>query len=527
MNNKKEQYEHGKISDNENNEDLNLFALLIGLWRFKSSIIFKSGITIFFLIIMAALVYLSLPKFTVVKQPFSLGFSGVDKHQYPNGMHFSVNDIISTPVLQTVYNNYNLKKNCTFSEFKSSFIIKQRNYRLNNLEKEYNAKLSDKKLLYTERKIIEDDYAKRKAAMKGNTYYLVFINKHALASPIPKEIIPEILNDILKTWAEQSEKERHVLNYRNKLLSPDSIRDAEVDKFDYLITADILQMYLNNTLNNLNYILGLPGGDKIKIGNKTVNDYIFEMKKLKTFYLDQSIRAITTYALYKDKNLVKIYIDSRLVDLERNKNELEMKRKLYDTSIVNYTATSNGTLPASKNSDNKGFLNPSNPVITQLGDSFFDNIIALAQKGNDTQFRQNLTSIAIDTGKKSIEADKQIDFYKTFLKDIENTKKIPPELKKELTIKLADDFKFVLASMKQALTFANEAYEKISKQNFSPQAKLYDTTGEALSNITSSLSIKKLLVFSILFWMLISGIIIINVIVKNNLLASDYKTKQK
>ena len=518
MNNKEDK--NKQIHEDQSSEDIDLIAFIQGLWKFKTSIILKSAITLFFFIIIAIIIYSFIPKFTTVKQPFSLSFSGIDKHQYPNGMHFSTNDIIATPVLKSVYEKYKLEKICPFQDFKSSFIIKQKNFKLKNLEREYDAKLSDKKLLYTERKTLEEDFAKRKGAMRGHSYYLVYINRKNLSSPIPTDIIPEILNDILKTWAEQTEKERHVLNYRNKLISPNSITASEVDKFDYLITADILKMYLASTISNLNYIQALPGGDKVKIDDKTVNDYIFEMKKLRTFYLDQSIRAISTYALYKDKNLVKIYIDSRLIDLERNKNELDKMRKLYDTSIVNYTSASNGALNNKKNSDNKGFLTPSNPVITQLGDSFFDNIISLAQKGNDTEFRQNLTTKAIGTGKQSIETEKSIDFYETFLKDIENTKKIPPELKKQLTIKLADDFKYVLVSMKQALTFANKAYEEISKQNLAPQSRLYNTTGEALINISTSLSLKKILIISILFWMLITGLIIVNTTLTNKLLAT-------
>jgi hypothetical protein len=433
-------------------------------------------------------------------------------------MKFSIHDIISTPVLETIYKKYNLKEFVSFPDFKASFIIKQKNDRLKELEKEFNAKLDNKKLTYAERKAIEDEFNKRKSVMKSNVYYIEYINKNNLSLPVPKEIIGDILNDILVTWAEQAETKRHVLNYKNNILSPDVINNAEIGKFDYLIAADMLHMFLNATTDNLKYIRSLPGGDKIKIDGKSANDYLFDMKKLKAFYLDQSIRSIATYALYKDKDLVKVYIDSRLIDLERNKQELENKKNLYDSSIVTYTSTSNGGVNRNDKEQQKAFLSPSNPVITQLGDSFFDNIIALAQKGNDTKFRQDLTSRAIDTGRLSIETDKLIDFYKTFLNDIEDTKKISPEMKEKLTKKLNDDFTYMQKSMVDALAFSNKAYEEISKQNLSPQAGLFNITNGVLEQTAAKFSIKKLLVFVFLFWILVSFILITKIIADEKLL---------
>jgi hypothetical protein len=504
--------EPNKTGDSFESEDINILALIVGLWKYKNKILLKTFFVLFLLLVSAGIIYLVLPKYTVVKLPFSLSFQGIDKHQYPNGMKFSIHDIISTPVLQTLYDKYNLKEFISFPDFKASFIIKQKNDKLKELEKEFNAKLDDKKLTYADRKAIEDEFSKRKSVLRSNIYYLEYINNNNLTTPVPKDIIEDLLNDILITWAQQAEEKRHVLNYRNNLLSPQVIDNAEIEKFDYLIAADMLHMFLNATTGNLKYIRSLPGGDKVKIDGKSANDYIFDMQKLKAFYLDQSVRSIATYALYKDKDLVKVYIDSRLIDLERNKQELEKKKTLYDTSIVTYTSTANGGINRSNKEQNKSFLSPSNPVITQLGDSFFDNIIALAQKGNDTKFRQNLTSSAIDTGRMSIEADKSIDFYKTFLKDIEDTRKISPEMKAKLTKKLNEDFIYMQKSMVDALGFSNKAYLEISKQNLSPQAELFNITDGVTGNSVAKFSLKKLLVFVFLFWILISIILIAKVI---------------
>ena len=508
-----------KVSECDEPEDINLFTLLTGLWEHKNKILVRAFSVLFFLLILAGILYSVLPKYTVIKLPFSLSFQGIDKHQYPNGMNFSIHDIISTPVLQSLYDKYNLKEFVSFPDFKASFIIKQKNDRLKELEKEFNAKLDDKKLTYAERKAIEDEFSKRKSVLKSNVFYLEYINTSKLSTPIPKEIIDDILNDILITWAQQAEEKRHVLNYRNNLLSPQVIDNAEIDRFDYLIAADMLHMFLNATTDNLKYIRSLPGGDKIKIDGRSANDYIFDMRKLKAFYLDQSIRSIATYALYKDKDLVKVYIDSRLIDLERNKQELENKKTLYDTSIVTYTSSANGGLNRAEDEQKKSFLAPSNPVITQLGDSFFDNIIALAQKGNDTKFRQNLTSRAIDTGRLSIEADKLIDFYKTFLIDIEDTKKISPEMKSKLTKKLNEDFTYMQKSMVDALIFSNKAYLEISKHNLSPQVGLFNITDGVMGKSMAKFSLKKLLVFVFLFWILISFILITKIIADEKLLS--------
>src|SRR5437764_10732904 len=108
--------------------------------------------------IIALVTYLVLPSQSIVSQPFSLDFPRATEGKYPNGLKFSTNEILSTPVLARVYRENRLDRYMTLDEFIPCVYILESNPEFEKLQREYQARLNDPKISSIERQQIEKDY---------------------------------------------------------------------------------------------------------------------------------------------------------------------------------------------------------------------------------------------------------------------------------------------------------------------------------------------------------------------------------
>src|SRR5436190_23550393 len=72
----------------------------------------------------AILVYIVSPAQRTTEQPFRLEFRGATEGRLPNGVKFSAAEILGTPILLRVYQNDELARFTTFSDFvRSTFVL--------------------------------------------------------------------------------------------------------------------------------------------------------------------------------------------------------------------------------------------------------------------------------------------------------------------------------------------------------------------------------------------------------------------
>ena len=106
--------QHGLEYQEYDQDEISIKDLVLSLWRARARIIVLSLAALVLVCGVAGAIYLFQEKQNVAKLEFKLLFEGADKSQYPNGMAFSAADILSTPVLQKVYNENNLSGSWSF-----------------------------------------------------------------------------------------------------------------------------------------------------------------------------------------------------------------------------------------------------------------------------------------------------------------------------------------------------------------------------------------------------------------------------
>src|SRR5712691_5882564 len=148
----------------------------------------------------AILFFIASPSQRITTQQFRLDFEGSGEGLYPNGMKFSIADIISGPILERVYRD-NLTGVISFSDFIRSIFILQSNTASELLAAEYQARLSDARLSSVDRERLQNEYELKRQSIKKNEYSINFARRTGLRT-VPEPVARKVLLDILNRWAD-------------------------------------------------------------------------------------------------------------------------------------------------------------------------------------------------------------------------------------------------------------------------------------------------------------------------------------
>ena len=111
-------------------------------------------------------------------------FDGAADGRYPNGTPFSPAEIVATPILSEVFRINDLQRFGRYEDFKESMTVLQASLEHELLAASYTARLTDTKLTPTDRARLEDEFRKRRAAIKDPVYTLTMRRSSRLKSRI-------------------------------------------------------------------------------------------------------------------------------------------------------------------------------------------------------------------------------------------------------------------------------------------------------------------------------------------------------
>ncbi len=212
-------------------ERLHLWRIARAMHRSRYAILLFMLAVALLYAIAAAIALLANPSARIATLPFRLEFQGADRGLYPNATKFSSGEIVATPVLMRVYAANGLQRFISFKEFSESLFVVESNRALEELNREYQARLADPKLTSIDRERIESDFRQKRESLSRNEYALTWTSDGA---QLPKSVVAKVLNDILTTWADVVSKEKGVLRYQLPVVSANVLRrdllNSEADR---------------------------------------------------------------------------------------------------------------------------------------------------------------------------------------------------------------------------------------------------------------------------------------------------------
>lgn len=364
-------------------------------------------------------VYIIRPSQQEMVLPVRLRFDGVEKGLYPNGMPFSPQDIVSTSVLQKVYEKNHLGAFMKFAEFKDGFSVIEGNVAVERLRREYASKLDDRKLSAVERNRVEDEYQSKVKALRNGEFRIVGLFQSAAFSKWQPDLAGKVLTDIMETWVEQS-RGRGVFKFDINVFSDNILNDIKQGEDDYLVQVDRLRVSIKRILKNLDTLSAIPGSNLIRVGDRNISlgELEVSLRDDFKFKLGTIQSAIYAFGFYRNRTLSEAYIQDQLFNLQLDRQANAGKIKVVDDALAGYSSNRSGSAGAASGVAGGSAGIAAGTMIPQLGESFLDRVIDLSTQKADVEYRQDLTTKNIAIGQEMVDIDKEKQLYERMLKTL-------------------------------------------------------------------------------------------------------------
>jgi hypothetical protein len=448
-------------------------------------------------VIIATAAYLLVPAQHVTTQSFRLDFKGAERGEYPNGTKFSATEIVSAPILLKVFDQNNLGRYVTFAEFSRSMVVLESNRSLENLMRDYQARLSDPKLVSIDRERIQREYEGKLASISKGQYALHYMRK-TRGKDIPELLVRKALNDVLTEWAEFVANEQHVLEYRVAVLSPDVVAATQIDGKNPVINVDILRAKVQRVKHNIEKLRSLPAADLVRTqrDSLSLNDMSIRLDEIVRFRLEplanrsiaaglddrgETLRFLESQLSYDQRQLE---VQQGITEANRRALALYLAGKSAPEASLATPGQPSGTAPAGANPET---------VMPQLSDSFLDRLIQMTSNTSDSLYRQFLTDRYRDASLLVVPLQEAVAYHEgllAFVRSGASGDRIDQATVDQQIAATREEVRVLVTKM-------HEVYKALSR-NLNPSTELIARTGVPTTRVVRAISIKQLAMYGIL-----------------------------
>jgi hypothetical protein len=472
-------------------------------------------------IIIATAAYLLSPSQRSTSLPFRLDFKGADRGEYPNGLKFSTNEIVSTPIVLQVYNQNDLGRFVSFNEFSRSLVVLESNRALEELARDYQARLSDPKLNPIDRERIQREYELKQGSISKGQYALHYM-RNVRGADVPDVMVNKVLNDILSEWANFVAKEQHVLEYRIAVLSPDVVAATPIDGNNPVINIDMLRAKVLRVRHNIDQIRGLPAAElaRTKDDSVSLSDISVRLDEIVRFRLEPLIHRVAAAGLDDRAETVR-FLESQLSFDHRQLAAQQSIGEATRSALSLYLAAqappevlvgAGGTRPATSAS--------SETVMPQLSDTFLERLIQLTASAVDTEYRQKLTDEYRQAELHVVPLQEAVAYHENMLAFVragERGDKISTEIVDQQILATRNEVRGLVTKMQQI-------YGALSR-NLNASTELITRTGVTSTRVSRAISIKQLALYGVLTAFLALPLLILFSLIHNRVREEDEATE--
>lgn len=374
-------------------------------------------VSLILMISAVCLIFFLQPKVSYYTMDFELLFDGLSIGRYPNALLFNVNDILSQEIIRDAYEKNKISKYMEFDDFNNSLTIIQNNDTPYKLQDDFFSRLRNPDLNPNDRIWLEEEYlSKLESAYDPNYTFLFLPGKCS----IPATVVTGIFEDILKGWSRLSLDERGVQEYQIPIVTSNILRYN-----DYLNIGENWFIFIDKTRNIINYVRDnikslseIPSSSRILSEEGiSISDIEFRLNAL-----DRHKLVPLSFLMFIDNETEKYYIDLYLDNiisyLETNLILLNNIKDIYDRSFEMYMNIYSDTAEdTGRENENAG---AGASLRSRIGISVLDNIINIARKNVDYEFRQNIINKSMSTAVSIAEIEKSLSGYRHLKSNLSN-----------------------------------------------------------------------------------------------------------
>lgn len=471
--------------------------------------------------ILALALYVASPTQTVTTLQFRLEFNGAEEQRYPNGTRFSPSDILNTPTLARVFDQNDMKRFMTFSEFKSQLFIVESNRALESLSREYQAKLADPKLTPIDRDRLEREYETKSKSLAHNDYAINFVRTERL-SKVPPTLIKKVLNDVLVAFAEQAMKDRGGLDYRVPVVTRAIFADINPSSTQNVaITTDMLRTKIRQAIGAIDTLLQIPGTDVLRTEREQISlpEVRGRFEDILRFNIQPLTRRLAASTV-DDRTTVASFMQAQLEYNTMRAGEARKKEEVLKRALLTYqdpqqsqlaSAAAGGTVPPRGTESATG-----ENVTPQLTESFIDRLVQLSTQSTDLVYRQRAVEGIIRESMALVPFESEIAHYENVLSAYASSGGVQPVTEEEARRQLGVAYTSTLATIDQLV----ELYRLLSK-NLNPGNVMYTATAPPVQYAERTMSLTRLGVYGVLVGMLALPLIIAACLIHNRMREED------
>jgi len=368
-------------------------------------------------LLLAIAFFLSRPVQRNTTLGFRLEFAGADRGEYPNGLRFSGSDIIVSPVLKSVFDANDLGRFIAFNEFSRSVVVLESNAALDQLSREYEAKLANPKLTTVERERLEAQFDEKRSSLRKNEYSLVLSTRERLTH-LPRVVASKVMQDILRTWADFAANRQQVLLYRVPLVSEQGIaaqmNGTENDILTSLLALRTAARALHGDIDNLRK---LPGAEVIRSSTRrlSLSELDLLLSQLERTRLEYAISgAIRTRALNPARTVgvLESHLAYDTAALAAAENHVRILRdSLDDYEQRNPEAPAPSAAEPAKPASGEN-------VTSQVNETFLSQIVELARTASDLEYRKEYVKDIREAALITVPLKATVDYERALLAEL-------------------------------------------------------------------------------------------------------------
>jgi hypothetical protein len=473
--------------------------LIHTLGKYMPAIMLGMAAVMVVYIIVATAAYLLSPSQRSTAQAFRLDFKGAERGEYPNGVKFSPNEIVSAPILQKVFTQNDLGRYVTPADFSHSLVVLESNRAMEALARDYQSRLTDPKLTPIDRDRIQREYDLKLASISKGQYALHYM-RDVHGRDMPDVVIQKVLNDVLTEWANFVANEQHVLEYRISVLSPEVVAATSVDGTNPVINSDMLRAKVLRVAENLSQIRALPAAEMARTERDAVSlgDIGVRLDEIVRFRLEPLIHRAAAASL-DDRGETLRFLESQLAFDERQLEAQQAIAEATRRALVLYQVGKEGpdtTVMSPSASPARGGQAPGaapETVMPQLSDTFLERLIQLTSSSGDADYRQSFADEYRRATLRIVPMQEAVAYHRSILSFVRSS----PTGDKITHNEVEQQIQATREEVRGLVLKMREIYTSLSG-NLNPSTQLITRTGVATTSVSRSLSVKQLALYGVL-----------------------------
>ena len=455
-----------ELEHQNDNDDIDLREIFRDIARTKNWLILVVFVSSILFWLLAVIWNVSKPSVHSYELRLDFTFGGASEQEYPDGTPFSIGDLISPFVLTSVYENNGLQAYISRSDFVDGFFVAPYTPDQDLIIEKYKRQLSRTTITPAEIGILQDQMKLELNKASATSALLGFAS--IKVPDVPGALLRKAIRDVPLTWSDHMINSIGVLEYETEIYTSRVLDKAIFDKSDYLIAFEMVLDRISLLEKNVVALQELPNGVKVvdDVSGVSLPDLQRAISDVKLYRVAPLINPVRSLGLAKDPEIVRLYFENTLIDLQREIKVLREKKTNVFEAINSYSLQKG-------ESSHSGEGQAGSRVSPQLSGEFLDRIVALTNSGADLEYRQDLNKTLLEISDDVAVSDSEVQRITRILQSMDGQNSKTQILRENYSSRVDAEMPDVLDQMEVFFEISIRMHDKLSRENLGSGGLLY------------------------------------------------------